>query len=124
MFSHMQAKAIAEGDKAFNRRHRMRKPVRVYADLRKRGRTPFRVTVIDLSELGCRCDTTSKTMVGDRIWLNIVGLAPVEAEIRWSDHRGFGAEWMHPFHPSVIDHICKAYPGLMQNSGSSSTAEW
>lgn len=98
-----------------NRRRRTRNPVRVTADFRRPGRTPFRVTVIDLSETGCRCDTTSKTVVGDRVWIGIEGFAPIEAVIRWADHRGFGVEWMHPIHVSVFDHICRLYPGLRRS---------
>lgn len=95
-----------------NRRRRDRKAVRVMADFRKPGRTPFRVTVIDLSETGCRCDTTAKTMVGDQVWISIESFAPIQAVIRWCDHRGFGAEWMQPIHVSVFDHICRTHPGL------------
>lgn len=95
-----------------NRRRRVRNPVRVMADFRKPGRTPFRVVVTDLSETGCRCDTTSKTVVGDQVWISIEGFAPIEAIIRWADHRGFGAEWLHPMHISVFDHICRSHPGL------------
>jgi hypothetical protein len=95
-----------------NRRRRQRNAVRVIADYRKPGRTPFRVTVTDLSETGCRCDTTSRTVVGDLVWIGIEGFSPIEATIRWSDHRGFGAEWLHPIHVSVFDHICRTHPGL------------
>lgn len=95
-----------------NRRRQQRNAVRVMADFRKPGRTPFRVTVIDLSVSGCRCDTTAKTIVGDQIWISIEGFAPIEAVIRWADHRGFGAEWMQPMHVSVCEHIGRTHPSL------------
>jgi hypothetical protein len=111
MFSHMQAGAIA-GDGAFNRRRKPRKSVLVLADFRKAGRTAFRVRVIDLSQSGCHCDCTSKVTVGDRVWLSLEGFAPIEAVIRWSNPHGFGAEWAHPMHISVFEHICRTYPSL------------
>ncbi len=109
-------KLVETGD--VNRRRRTRNAVRVMADFRKPGRTPFRVVVTDLSETGCRCDTTSRIIVGDTVWISIEGFAAVEAIIRWADHRGFGAEWLHPMHVSVFDHICRSHPGLRRASRS------
>jgi hypothetical protein len=101
-----------------NRRRRSRSPVRVMADFRKPGRTPFRVVVTDLSETGCRCDTTSRINIGDKVWISIEGFAAVEAYVRWADHRGFGAEWLQPMHVSVFDHICRMHPGLRRQTVS------
>lgn len=94
------------------RRLVMRAPVDILADLRRVGRTPFRVHLADLSRTGCRAETVIKTLAGDRIWLTIPGFSALEAIIRWSNPRGFGAQWVSALHPSVFEHICKLYPAL------------
>jgi hypothetical protein len=93
-----------------NRRRASRNRVRVTADFRKVGRTPFRVQVVDLSQTGCHCETTSKVMIGDRVWITLNGLEAIEAIIRWATPFGFGCEWAHPMHISVFEHICRQHP--------------
>ena len=93
-----------------NRRGGERAGVTIEADIRKMGRTPFRVFVRDLSQTGCRAETLTKTIPGDRIWLSLPGFQPIEATIRWSNSRGCGIQWNSPLHPSVFDHIRMRYP--------------
>lgn len=94
------------------RRDNFRAPVAIEAELRRPGRTPFKITVTDLSRTGCRCDTLSKTQEGEKVMLAMPGLAPIPGIIRWANTRGFGLEWDHPMHAAVFDHICKQYPSL------------
>lgn len=96
-----------------DRRIAMRAPVAIEADLRKPGRTPFKIEVRDLSRTGCRAETVSRTVQGDRIWLALPGFAPIEGIIRWSTPQGFGCQWVRPIHLSVFDHIRKAHPDLL-----------
>ncbi len=112
MDRHNWARPPVEDDSDVNRRRRARNPVQVTADFRKIGRTPFRVRVTDLSQSGCRCESTAKVYVGDCVWIGVEGLAPVEAIIRWANPFGFGCEWAHPMHVSVLDHICQLHPEL------------
>lgn len=95
-----------------DRRIAERAPVAIEADLRKPGRTSFKVYVRDLSQTGCRAETLTKTYDGDRVWLTLPGFAPIEGVIRWSNSRGFGLEWAAPLHGSVFDHIRQRYPDL------------
>ncbi|MEK6542720.1 MAG: pilus assembly protein PilZ [Pseudomonadota bacterium] len=94
------------------RRDTGRAHVAIEADLRKVGRTSFKVLVTDLSRTGCHADTLSKTYVDDRVWITLPGFAPIEATIRRSDHSGFGAEWHSPMHESVFDHIKVRFPDM------------
>lgn len=91
-----------------------RAAVAIEADLRKVGRTAFKVLVTDLSQTGCRAETLSKTYVDDRVWITLPGFAPIEAIIRRADHRGFGAEWHAPLHPSIFDHIRARFPDMFR----------
>jgi hypothetical protein len=106
--SYVEPASFEEGGP--NRRRARRKAVRVTADFRKVGRTPFRVVVVDLSQSGCHCETTSKVQVGDTVWIGLEGLSPIEGVIRWADPFGFGCEWQHPMHISVFEHICRLHP--------------
>lgn len=96
-----------------DRRIAPRASVRIMADLRRVGRTPFRVTVADLSETGCRCETVSRVESGDRVWITIPGFAPIEGMVRWVTPRDFGCEWSTPIYVSVYDHIRARYPFLV-----------
>ncbi len=94
------------------RRRADRANVRITADLRRTGRIPFAVTVLDLSQTGCQCRTTSKVVMGDRIWISLPGFNALEAVVRWKTSRGFGCEWTQNMHISVFEHISLRYPGI------------
>jgi hypothetical protein len=116
MFSQTQARAMSGDAAPFadgpNRRRASRNAVSVTADFRKIGRTPFSVKVVDLSQSGCHCETVSKVVVGDRVWISLKGIEAIEAIIRWATPHGFGAEWAHPMHISVFEHICHKHPAI------------
>jgi hypothetical protein len=116
MFSHLQASAFTDIADGPNRRRASRNAVSVKADFRKVGRTPFRVKVVDLSQTGCQCETTSRVAVGDRVWISLQGFEAIEAIIRWATPNGFGSEWAHPMHISVFDHICKKFPAIRRSA--------
>ena len=84
------------------RRNALRADVTIDAELRKAGRTPFKITITDLSRTGCRADTLAKTYPGDTMYVSLPGLAPIAGVIRWATSRGFGIEWTAPLHPSVF----------------------
>jgi hypothetical protein len=96
-----------------DRRLAERSSVRITADLRRPGRTPFHVVVLDLSQTGCRCETTGKVHVGDTVWLTLPKLAAIESEVRWITPMGFGCAWTAPMHISVFDHIRRRFPSLI-----------
>lgn len=96
-----------------DRRVALRAAVDISADLRKPGRTPFKITIRDLSRTGCRAETLTKTRIDDRIWITLPDFAPIEGVIRWSNSRGFGAEWVKPIHASVFDHIRTRHPTIL-----------
>lgn len=96
------------------RRDALRAAVAIEADLRKPGRTSFKILIRDLSRTGCRAETLTKTHDGDRVWITLPGFAPIEGTIRWSNSRGFGAEWASPIHTSVFDHIRSRFPDMFR----------
>lgn len=96
------------------RRGGERAHVAIEADLRKPGRTPFKVLIRDLSETGGRAETLAKIHPGDNVMLTLPGLAPISATIRWTTSREFGLQWASPLHPSVFDHIKSRFPDLFR----------
>lgn len=79
--------------------------VRCTARLREPGRTPFNVTLSDLSATGFRMVTFARLQVGAKIWINLPGLAPLEAIVRRCSERDYGCEFMHPLHKAVTEHL-------------------
>lgn len=111
-WSRMPDRAPPPNSSPSDRRIALRAPVAIEADLRKPGRTAFKVYVRDLSRTGCRAETLTRTHDGDLVWLTLPGFAPIEGVIRWSNSRGFGLEWSAPLHASVFDHIRQRYPDM------------
>lgn len=95
-----------------DRRYALRAPVSIDAELRRAGRTPFGVVIRDLSRTGCRAETLSRVIEGDRVWITLPGFNALEGIIRWSTVRGFGCEWQSTIHASVFDHIRARYPQI------------
>jgi PilZ domain len=94
------------------RRIDTRAHVTISAELRKPGRTAFKICIRDLSRTGCRAETLTRTHEGEMVWLTLPGFAPIEGIIRWKNNRGFGLEWSAPLHPAVFDHIRQLYPEI------------
>lgn len=92
------------------RKDNQRAGVSIESDLRRAGRTAFKVQVADLSRTGCRVDTLSKLTEGDRIWITIPGFTALEGIIRWATPRGAGVQWANEIHPSIFDHLRARYP--------------
>ncbi len=96
------------------RRDLSRATVAIRADMRRVGRTPFAIVIRDLSPTGCRGETLSRVVEGDRIWITLPGFAALEGRIRWATKAAFGAQWHTKLHPSVFDHISARHPGLVR----------
>jgi len=92
------------------RRNALRATVRISADLRRPGRTPFQVKVCDISLTGCQIETVARVNSGEQIWLTLPGIAPIEGIIRWVSHSGLGCQWVRPIYPAVFDHIRQRFP--------------
>ena len=72
---------------------------------RARRARPTEVELTDLSATGCRMVTFARLQVGTKIWINLPGLAPLEAIIRRSHEQDYGCEFLQPLHPAVAEHL-------------------
>lgn len=64
------------------------------------------VTVLDLSERGCRVrDVSGHLPEGTRLSIKLGEVGPVEAMVMWSDGSFVGLRFANPLYPSVMQHI-------------------
>jgi len=101
----VRGRRIDEGGASSQRRGAQRATVHGQARLRGAGCTPFEVELTDLSATGCRMVTFARLQVGTKIWINLPGLAPLEAIIRRSHEQDYGCEFLQPLHPAVAEHL-------------------
>ena len=85
------------------RRRSPRAPVSLDARLGKGGFGRTLCKVIDLSPLGARLQTYSALRRGATIWLTLPGLAPVAADVVWSDDFVAGCQFHAPLTPDQFD---------------------
>jgi hypothetical protein len=88
----------------------MRLPVGIKATFREQGLNRMDVDVVDLSATGFCINTVYRVRVGQRVWLAIPTLKPMEAVVRWSDGQNHGCEFSSPMHPAVVDHVSRQFP--------------
>lgn len=82
-------------------RHGLTLPGRVFTATGSR-----EVTVLDLSERGCRFrDTTGHLNEGARLTIKLGEVGPVEAMVMWSDGSFVGVRFANALYPSVMQHI-------------------
>jgi hypothetical protein len=93
-----------EGETTDNRRHIERQPANVGAKLKSPYSTGKTVRVDDISPEGCRI-TVAHLCAGDRVYIQIGGMEPWPAEVRWSDEDQAGLQFAHPLHPAVALHL-------------------
>lgn len=101
----MTERKTGSTDSKPQRRAAERARVSATARLREAGRTPFEVTLSDLSAPGFRMETFARLQVGSKIWVNLPSLAPLEANVRRCDGKIYGCEFMRPLHPAVAEHL-------------------
>lgn len=101
----IRGRKIDEGGASSQRRGAQRAKVHGQARLREAGCTPFEVELTDLSSTGCRMITFARLQIGTKIWINLPGLAPLEAITRRSQGQVYGCEFLQPLHPAVAEHL-------------------
>ena len=79
-----------------NRRRSPRAPVSLDAKLGRGGLGRALCKVVDLSIHGAKLQTYSAIKAGSTIWLTLPGLAPVAADVRWSDDYAAGCQFREP----------------------------
>lgn len=66
----------------------------------------WEVTILDLSQQGCRFRNRDGRLVPDApLTIKLGPIGPIEAVVRWRRTGEVGAEFKVPLYPSVLDHI-------------------
>jgi hypothetical protein len=64
-----------------------------------------KVELRDISVSGCRIACVSNYPVGTTVIVNLPGLAPIGAQVRWSDIAFCGLRFNAPIHPLVVERV-------------------
>ena len=82
-----------------------RKPVAAEVLLRRSAQSGYRVRVFDISPSGCRCEFVERPAIGERVWVKLDRLEPLESEVRWIEDANAGLRFIQPIHPAVFDMV-------------------
>lgn len=64
------------------------------------------VTIVDLSEKGCRFyDRMGHLSEGLSVTIKIGPVGPIDATVRWQDQPYAGIRFSNPLYPAVLEHI-------------------
>ena len=66
-----------------------------------------KVELRDISVSGCRIACVSNYPAGTTVIVNLPGLSPLGAQVRWSDLAFCGLRFNAPMHPLVVDRIMR-----------------
>ena len=81
--------------------------VALRAEVRSRhaGGKPYPTDIRNLSPGGCCIELPYKADLGERLWVTLPGLQPIEAEVCWAETYVAGCAFKTPLYPAVFDHI-------------------
>lgn len=67
---------------------------------------PKDVSVLDISECGCRFfDKFGNLLPGAQITIRIGPIGPIAATVKWAERQVVGVEFENPIYGPVLDHI-------------------
>lgn len=71
--------------------------------LRRAGQCTYRVTVFDVSPLGCKIEIVERPEVDELVWIKFEGLQPLQANVCWTAGFKAGVAFNSPIHPAVFE---------------------
>ncbi|MCM8557676.1 PilZ domain-containing protein [Sphingomicrobium sediminis] len=69
------------------------------------GSKAYPTTIRNLSPGGCCVDLSYSPKHGERLWVTLPGLQPIEAQVCWNDGWTAGCAFTTPLYPAVFDTI-------------------
>ncbi|MCJ7421545.1 PilZ domain-containing protein [Sphingomicrobium astaxanthinifaciens] len=81
--------------------------IAIEAEVRSRhaGGKPYPTSLRNLSPGGCCIELPYQPALGERLWVTLPGLQPLEAEVCWTDKFLAGCAFKVPLYPAVFDHL-------------------
>lgn len=83
---------------------------------RRSGRRPYPTKIMNVSLGGCCLELPFGANIGERVWVTLPGLAPLEAKVCWSERYLTGCTFVTSLHPAVFD-------GLASRMGAAPDAD-
>jgi hypothetical protein len=71
--------------------------------LRRSGRISYRVTAVDMTRFGCKCEFVERPSIYERVFVKFDGLESLEAVVCWIEESSLGLMFKTPMHPAVFD---------------------
>ena len=86
----------------------LRHPIRTRAKLASSATGAVPVTVVDISEHGCKCERTRALMVGSTLSLTLPGFGPRGARVAWITEDAVGLQFTAPLHAFALQQVLAA----------------
>jgi hypothetical protein len=74
-------------------------------EVREPGARPQNLTVLDVSEFGCRVALVNRVKFDTRVFVRFPGLEAIPAYVCWCEHFEAGLEFEKAIHPAVLGHL-------------------
>ena len=69
--------------------------------LRRSGQMNYRVSIHDISPLGCKLEFIDRPQLDETVWVKFDGLQPIQSLVCWTGHFAAGVKFEQPLHPAV-----------------------
>jgi hypothetical protein len=79
--------------------------------VRRQGRKSQQIDATDVSRLGCCLDFVDAPREGDRLWVQLPCLEPIETTVRWVENYKAGVAFEKPIHSAVFDLLLEMWQG-------------
>ena len=73
--------------------------------LRRSGQNNYRVSVYDMSPLGCQVEFVERPELEELLWIKFDGLEALEAQVCWVEGFKAGVSFTSPIHAAVFDQL-------------------
>jgi hypothetical protein len=83
-------------------RKALRYETRLSVLVRQRGRTSQRMEALNISQVGCCLEFVSPPRAGELLWVQLRGLVPLAAEVRWVEGHQVGVAFAHAIQSIVF----------------------
>jgi PilZ domain len=75
--------------------------------IRRAGAHAFRVSIFDVSPVGCKIEFVERPALEERVWVKFDGLEALEGTVRWVRGHVGGVQFHTPMHEAVFQRLLK-----------------
>lgn len=93
------------------RRTTKRCSITAEANLRRPGKTTYRVRICDLSPGGCKLEFVDRPLLDEVVWLKFDGFDAFEASICWVEGTLTGLQFQREIYTPIFEHLVRKLGG-------------